>query len=827
MNAIIQRAELMPLEAAGKKRAMSCGTTMCHNLRPAGTKDRALVPAIAYEKIAEGLKDYRLQGTLTHPDKGICIILTNGRDAVAVTEEGERIEVGRTSSNITGFHPMKKVSRGYFSTEEGLERIMCTDNGFELEDAWGVPPSPKIMKGDESEVWTTVEEAKLTRTYERQSSRLAATDNRRLTADLLKAYNEIMDSAFHDNRSPEPLLLRYRWLDNEGRTVYEGPVKLLCPSSNNFSNEMSCSISEGERNSFNISAIAFSIEIETAKTEESWRRRVSTLIIEGASWIATVDGGKRTTEARVAQNGTLIRFYMPGAAVNMTTDKECRRYRAINTLAEFDKRKTTLLRIDDPFGANGSKVYRLPLTQMLKGEASTIAKTSIETANHSRYQRKEGHELLWQRLSLPHRFSAMQSGVNGEATLWGDIRLKLFDGWDVRDVATEFDRNASWRGYVCVEMADGERKAVWSGQGATDAPTALSPLLYYPSEDAIAIEIEIATGAGTSHHRVDLMPIAGQGIACNPDFDFDDVRLVFESGRRFSVPVGKLPDEHYSELVVSTDFNDELKVVDTAKINSSGIIGLTAATASSSAWDFDRHRFYTFSKDGIFMAVVSARGKISALQHIAKSAIASKSMITRDMKEIAIVECDRLLRLTGTNIKEGDTVAAGVKAISAGNRDTIIARDDGMIAIVPFNETNKCFIDDRIKTADVLATQNSHVILSNEGILFKTTLPEGNGHEVEWECRFHVGRRIKTDGLILGLTGVAIDVTIELTEDYGASNEVASKSIGTFTLRGCLKSCLKLPLRICLKGYLRVRLKGKVSCDARLEGVEIVKHTES
>lgn len=835
----------VPLTAS-EETALTEGVVMSRNMRPSdGNVDR-LVPVDDFGVMATGLESAALLGVLDHSVYGTAAVLADGMTIKVVTGIGDSSALPFTETlPALGHKPLcflhDRDGAGIVMTEGGPCRLEWTANGFDLYDLTATPPEASITVATELPVTVGVASAVLRDDYNRETTELSQSDSRALARAMAKAYCTIVDKTSHAGYRVEPFLVRYRYVDASGCDVYSSPVKLMLPSSGlTLIEEQRCGLSEGRRSAFNITVQAYKAVARMPEADEEWSGRVAALIVDATPCLPLVNTSLLSVENRMAVESGILRCYMPGASVDMSSDTQCVGRRLELMLTHFDELATEIVRIDNPFGTNAGR--EVPLMAHIAGEevsARTVGVlrqlAKIEKTRITK--RRQRSNRLLKRVTLPHRFAAANGTLNGATALWGDIIELPWRGWSTGEWALATEAGTSWLACVVVEMADGKERAVWSGQGPTHAPVTITPLLYYPSEEAVAVEIRVVTSSGVALHRIPLEAVPGTGIAVARDYRLEPVRLDFRNGPAFTVPPHTMKPSRHPGMVVSTPADEVVAPASVVEEEATVIHALTPATATTSAWDYSRNRFYLFGNGGITMAIVNAESEISTLQVLSRKGVADRRHVAVDGSASGVVAFagGDLVRIKGSAVTVlNGIVPADAVALAFDRSDLWIVGKEHWAVVRPAAAEGYHYLRDTPTVSDVASWPGRPLLVINAGgELLDASRRHVAPKEVEWSCRLSFSDVVKPQirgamGTFLWLTSIglrlvcsALKARFVATTDAGSASLSLVRVLLSVLLEGSLKSSLHLPVRIAGSSHLTLTLKGVVSADARLHGLTL------
>lgn len=699
----------------------------------------------------------------------------------------------------------------------------------EIENFSKIPCCMITIK-EEVSLTVGVMPASLKHNYDRLSKRLDETDASRLKRDLTDAYCRIVESAIHVGCSVLPFFIRYRYLDREGKVLYVSPAKYVSGGTHaNFFDELSCRVIDAQRQSFDLHATGFSLQLITPQRNEEWCRKVAMLIVEATPFLPVVTPKGGRVENSFDADAGILRFFMPGVSVDMQTDNLCESNRALKTLEFFDELAIPLFRLDDPFGVNAGFSIDIPVIDLLEGRSPDVHADKIKLRLESLSPNKE--TCAEQRIfSLPNRFFSECGTCNGDTILWASPILLRWHGWNIQEWTLETAPEEAWQGCCIVEMADGEQRAVWSGSGDGNAPLTLTPVWHYPSEEAVAMEVRVRTPHGTAIHRESLKAIPGRGLAVSHPTSPEKISLNYVQ-ENYSVPLDTLVPVECRNILLTAPATHPLDVKSALKHDIGDVLVVKAAGTTNSVWDFARHRFYVFSSKGIYLVVVNNSNKISVVQPLDKRSVANASHVATDVHNHCVTAYidGSLWRIKGTEAKIFTPNVPSCKSIACNEGETWVQtrRDEAIIyggsKTVPYKRSIPP------STALYGSARYGLIVMGEEGNLYRLTTHREQKTAVVWHRIFEVKNQ-SLDRIIIDMNCSQIRGKIELyghTTDPSSSHDAfvndgnLSLNRGGYFLNGAVRSRLSLPLILGRVRYLTVRLVAEVSADARFSNMYI------
>lgn len=816
------------------------GVIACRNLRPATGNNGKLTPVEDFAAIATDMRGARILGSLIHPLLGRSVIVARGNKLLAVTAT----ETGSNATTTVEVGTLDEQPRAIVTVSSTLAHVMTTtgvytleavDDGFSLCLNHDPDFLPRIEVESEVSVETTVAQARLRHEYGRSDTALTSLDARLLAAELRLAAAGLVDKISHAGGYALPVPVRYRLVDANGRDIYVSPVKLMAATGGApFLKRLSCSVQGKTRGSFNLEATMFKIGITLPEANDHWSRRVAALLVESAPGVPVIDTASTTVENRLDADSTQLNFYMPGASVDLTPDRACVETAAVLLLRRFDEMATQVCRIDDPYGAMAGA--HVALTPHLLSAVSPMRSSALTPGRLQTPAARNDSQALLRSLRLPHRFTAGVGCINGDTALLAAVKRVPAKGWNPTEWFHTSGHEGWWRACVVVEMAGDRRRAVYEAAGTSKPPVSLAPLLYYPSEQARALEVRVNTARGTATARVELQAVPGAGMAVAVAAWLAPITLVYDAETRFVVPAHNLEPEDCEGVLLSAPATDALNPVD-ARLTAEGtVVAATPATATTSVWEFARQRFYIFGSTGTSMVATDSHKAIAAVQRLDHRAVISPAHVAVNPAQgtVSAIAANELINVRGTAVHHVPVnLPAGTFALACDHADLWIAHPSGA-TVLPGSAPGYFYTRSTPPLVSLFSESDGRMTLIDSlGQLLDASRRYVADKDVEWSCRIALGNDPKPRvrgavATVARLTAVglrlvcsALKARLVATADYGSTAEVLARVLLNAILEGALKNTLVLPLRAPACNYVTLTLTGTLSADADLCGVAL------
>lgn len=618
-------------------------TLRCHNLRHAAGGD-ALTPVGTPTTIANG--KYTLLTTFPHADGSTSLIVHSGTRLVAIFK-GEILQLATLPSaprcaTVAGSTLIVMTSQGPF-------RVDYVDATGSWRVAGLMPDLPpiSIVAADTATLSATIPARTLSGSYSHWQGSLAHVDRDNVTADLLDAYDSISASAAEMGYFLQPVLCRYRLKDAAGNTLFlSPPVLVSAPDGFQCVNQVIATTADRlTLDSYNLSLTAYSLGVVAPSLlSSSWGEIITEVVIEASTPLEPVDFSLKISnrlDATGSSSGNIV-IFMPGTATTMVPATSKRAALVVSSVQRANNLMSPIARYPRPF-TGGISTSPGKILKIVPHSSASTSKIDTPAATLTKF-------------SAPHSFTAGCVSVSGDTIAWGDISALRFNGYPLPVFAASVGEG-NWRAATQVTFTDGDEAVVWHSSGSVAAPSLLSPLISYPSADAVEITIIVSSPDGLVMRRsLPLTPSPDGTFAyyLHPSLAPFAIEDEVET---YVIPAEKLKTVPHHNHIAITNIRSPLSPTVTAAVTQGVIRALTPAVRSSSSWDFARSHYYAFTSAGIYaVAVNAARDRLSG-HIIDPRAVSSASQVTVSGQAVYAIASTDLVAVSGSRAKtiERDT----------------------------------------------------------------------------------------------------------------------------------------------------------------------------
>ncbi|MDE6268261.1 MAG: hypothetical protein K2M04_04170 [Muribaculaceae bacterium] len=838
---------------SGAWSAESGGMTLkCRNLHRARGRKGVLVPVDDFGRVATG--NGRLLLTFEWDGVGEAVLTARGGELqVTVIEEGdtrgETVSVGRLPMGPTA--AVAETSREItLMTEAGAYRLIQPRSGglagdWELGKIATDYPALRFGVTATTEMRVTVEERVLKGSYGTTTTRMSREDEEALKDDAMKAYCEIDRHSRGLGYAMQPMLMRYRLKDSEGRTLHESGITLVGTEGGfQLAGRQKVTLAGGKRTAGELKATCFlaGIGLGGDEADEATKRRVAVLEIEGSGPIHLPD---LTGETATRVTGNEVEYCLPGMAPGAgLTEARGRRGEITEGLAaRAGKALRRVATIAYPYmklsgggmmTIGGAASQEGTTKQLIERQNKILAETPAEPGEE---------ETMRARCSMPHTFTATAGTRAGNTTLWGNPTAKPYEGYSLTALAAKMS-GAKVAATVEVDLTgmNGEsgglvarNEMVAAGDDLT-----LSPRLSYPDRRATKMRIRVAngTGSGVRSVEVELKPVAGRNEAAYLSIDQKPITLENDATRTYKAGITTATGVKLTGTVVATE-SGRIEEAKCARDCGAGeVTAIVGSTPSTSSWDFGRDRFYVMAQGGIVSVACSGNGERLTMQELDRRGVKVAEHVTptsRSDAGVAAIAGGELVTISGVRVKTLGMAPQDATALGwdGADGDFWITRSTGLTQLRPMDEPGSCYERDTPRIDSLLSDGNRILIITPGHDLLDSKVRSIEAKDVEWTVRVGLGdtahyprvrgtvgalRRVTAIGL--AMVASVIQARFTASSDNGAGGQWMRLLAGAM-LSGALRAPFFLPVEASRRRCMTLTIRGHVAGDAEIRGVQV------
>lgn len=640
---------------------------ICHNLRPAPRGGglcairkpvRLDIPAMPGARI--------LPGGLRR---------VGGRRVLFIEYNGRLVCVDLADKSVTTMPEAPGIPCAILSTPSGLIVMMgeegCPMLLSRVAAVWrwrsmtDMPAPVAVVRKDLSTLSVTIPEGRLRGDYDSRSRDLTPDDAATLRKAIVEAYCSLGDLAVSRRAFFQPVMARCLMRGHGGEVLYVSPPVLVVPLSGPQLTGADFTLSgEGlsSYSSLTLTAQTFSLSLRAcAPLGEEWRGLVKCVEISLSPQLHPLDDRLDAdfTFGRFTATGVILHVTLPGVDATKGTAAfgSALRSQVEAVLAHPDEAMSTVAtaRYDaesDSWSGAGHPYY--PSAPSTSSALKTLRSLMSLPSRPS-------DSATIAAISPPHCLNARLTATGGDCVALAGISAGRFPGWlpaEMLLTSPAADSSASIPMACKVTFADGS-SCVRSAVTRAFAFGVLSPLLVYPSGDAVALELFFG-------HRSIRVPLVSDPSGCfsywlSPDgmpVEVDENMPAFVHPSADSAP------RLFPGLVAVASAADPLSPMSVTRISGDEPVALAAAPSLSGAWDAGSARFYLFGPDGTRSLTANAsRSRLTARTIDSRPVESPDAVCSIGSDGLALLAGSDLLMLKGQRIS---TLRSFVGAASIG-----------------------------------------------------------------------------------------------------------------------------------------------------------------
>lgn len=557
------------------------------------------------------------------------MILTPGRDVVAVDDQGQETLVGQL-----GGEPMCHLVRGNMltvMTPIGAWQAEVDDTGTWTVISAGQYNLPIMVSAVRTlDYSATVTLPTLSRRVS-DDSELSSSERRSLTGAVTDAYIAARERAMADGCLTDPVIGRVTVSDSRGHVLMvTPPVLLTCPATSDIDAPIGFDSADGMTMASRqltlttyrpMVTVGDDLPVDFAELRlQLWLTPAIESVNPDGFHILNFGRTPGTNYLRV----TLTR---PARAVSTLSPRT-----ATHTVSEL------LATLDD-------NMYRCDMAW----PCAVGSRTVYVTEYASRLERQSyvpGGVPAW--LCPPHRMLAGVVAATSPAVVWGKVKSLPFAGYNPVCYAAELE-DIGWRGQAMVVLDNGDTAVKWQGEGQTGAPIAFNPLVSYPMAGARSLTVIIETDDGrVLTHHVSLASAPGGRMSWSLDLSLANV-LAVQADEPTLPEMPEAPAREFDNTLVIAGYDEPLMPVMTSGLDSPACV-LTPSFQPSRLRAATSTRFDVFTSGGIYEAVVDMARRQVAMTLVDNAVITDGRLVTVGNNTVYALSGSRLLTINGTGV---------------------------------------------------------------------------------------------------------------------------------------------------------------------------------
>lgn len=656
-------------------------------------------------------------------------------------------------------------------------------------------------------------------------SGLSRTEFRNLCNDYAEAYLSLASQVNSAGAFLQPALVRYRFLDSAGATIFESMPVLL-------SRDM-----DGTSQFVSYLQRSISLDGEVAETQLSGSAWRLTPTIPADFWTKAPDVARieilaspefhpyhpdetpsfisvrrpSSFEASVA---------LPGNVFGINPDSKTAPQRLSQVTAAFSSSRTghviaTFRRGEFPEDSAtfGPATTTMTIPKQIRAVDSAIT-AAIATVNPDNLRLFRFPNRIW-----AARFARDAAIVVG-ANLYALRAAPYLPS--VMSVETDSNPSATWRASVAVTLADGAEILVANETGHGHRPAALSPVISYPDPEARSLNVRVVDSQGKIYeNKFPLTPCGS--IAAYVEPSFKPINLKPSNASNF---------ENFTPIVQPHHLPDGIAIWETLSLQSckavirtgTNLPAIAVATLSgvSGSRDYGRHRFIVGDNSALYILTTTETSH--GLRRILNIGIQRRDALCEagDRGVFAALGPDG-----STVLNISSTAKTTLPVCSPGG--TFVAFSIAGQTLLTGNGTCLELLHQRehvdlsaIKAYETWNIDGQILFTDNDGqILVESDLDTQADTQfpIEWEASIDT-EKPRPEEAILNIRASCANLTIQFLQNTHAS---VMPPINTTQVKGPVIGPIRIPLlpRRATTGAIILRLTGTLSPDATLRTITI------
>lgn len=596
------------------------------NLRP--SDDCSLRPAGA-PKCYGLLKDTVPLGMVD-----ACVFAADGKKIVTLPVDDSSATAPVVSGSLPSL-PLCSLGRDggmTVMTAEGAASIDVDGSRMEVKPLGSDFPPLTLIPSIWGKTSATIASRTLSRVYN-TATPLTGSDAAAVTGDLASAYLRMCADAAAVGGMLQPVVARYKLRDSRGNLLFtSAPVLLGHPNGAQLADYVG--IKSDDRmtlKSYSLEADLWSLSVKVHSSAgyarfgsvaqaEVWMTPMFHPYHPDMQGAALLARGSSVTE-------DFLRVTLPGVGCGLGSGRLGNVERLlIKALAHIDEIEECVAVIPSPFDY-GARTVAVSLSA--DPDAASVSRRLSKALSKSVVSVSPLNVLL----SAPHGFSARCCATDASVAAWGNLTVRRYAGYPLQSLAVKLADEA-WSAVAVVRFADGSGVSR-TESGSTGAPMAFSPLLCYPSADAVELKIVVTSGGTVRTHTLQLRPDASCRVSAFAGGGATPLSLVESAG--VTLPALTAPHDRFAGAIAFAPADNPLAVDAVAEVEGA-VNALAARCANDQSWEFGRGRFLAGSDSGVYSVAVAAGRKSLSVRRIAEGRVRRRdAMVTAAAGDVFVL----------------------------------------------------------------------------------------------------------------------------------------------------------------------------------------------
>lgn len=819
----------MLLEPTPSSSGKGAEVLACHNLRASAGCDgsRRLQPVGRPGTVASG--KWRPLIKATTATGGRHLIVVAGRELGFIDldrrDDGQcRVETISTLEADVTCAVASSADTVVIMTTDGAYRIDFDHESSSWTSAGAMPSLPgiAIVADDVQEIETTVARRHLSGSYQGES-RLSESDYRAVSSDIVGGYERLANEARAAGRLIQPVLAYYKLMDKNGNELFRSsPVLVSLPEGCQCYAPVSIGADDSRSvlQPYVLRARAYRLKVSVTGTVAApWRSIIARADIMVSPQFHPLDYDEKAAYDMVygSSAGDFLRISLPGANTGVSPlNVPGAKRMIVRAIERIDAIASCYGSVECPFGSADAAGVGVMISNGSPFSAKAEAKALKKALMAASGRKRTAAEAL---LMSPHRLSAKVVASASQASVWGDLEAVRFDGYPLTVFASSISAGKPWHAAVQIKFASGDETTVWQGDGTDGAPEMLSPVLTYPSPDAIEMYIILSVEGKTRTGRFRLTPDS-EGLRSIYVHDSLAPFVLPEEAHVFVVPERIVKIHRFPENIAVADANAPTALKAVAVVTSGRINALVSGAHGSGSWDFGRARFYSLGSAGIHSIVVNAARDAMSVNRIDPRPVASRQAVAYAGSSIIAVAGGGLVKISGYKATTLFPDAPFSKIAWNGKKQELWCIDQSDVATVYcFDYGGRRFTAD-MNMSDMLSDGDGDVYAVCDGDLVDLCEEDVSGTTaIEWRARMSMPEKPAGAGrLVIDMCASSVDGVISVSHGHLKD---AYGEILTLNINGTIHAPVCEPFTPLPVDNVDVMLKGVVSRDLVFRGITV------
>lgn len=588
-------------------------------------------------------------------------------------------------------------------------------------------PPVTLLALDYGPMTADVAERSLSKSY--SGGRVSAQDAGNVLDDLTDAYLHIASSAAASGMFVQPVIARCKLRDGGGNLLYTSqPVLLGHSTGGQLAGYIG--LKSDDRHVLKPYTLTAQIWKLSAVFAPSAGFARAAEVASAELWVTPQfhpysPGGMGEVNVNRASSADadFLRVRLPGASCGLGPGwKSLVRRTVFRALARIDDIEERVAVVSSPFG---DAERRVEISASPEADAAA-ASTALTAALRRPVRRRT----LMQTLMLPpHTFTASVTASDAGTVAWGDIAVQRFGGSHSLEITARRGNAGAWKMITKVVFADGSSLSR-TDQGSGEAPSLISPLLVYPSPDAVEMDIRLTSGGSMTTARFPLeADESGRFAAYMAD---TAVPMAVPAQSVLDIAVTHPADREYPAAMILARASAPLVAEVVAEPDGNRIRALCAAYSAGQSWEFGRCRFFAGTDAGMYSVVLGANRRSVSARIVASGTVASRKSLVNAGGEVYALVGDALMLVPPAGRPQffGCGAAYSGLAYNALRRELLAFRADGAAADVfclgedgrSYRRTDVCATDVAVLGGRTYLTVGNRIVTLDENPAERTSV---------------------------------------------------------------------------------------------------------